>query len=135
MALNRDAGYVLRAKGAGMSGAVSGLISVILGSALGGMARYFISGFVARRIGETFPWGTLIINVSGAFLIGIFGALAKDNASLLALPDPWLFAVIGFLGCYTTVSSFSLQTLSLSRNGETGRAAGYVALSVGLCLS
>ena len=118
---------------------MSGLISVILGSALGGMARYFISGFVARRVGETFPWGTLIINVSGAFAIGIFGALAEHAASIFASPDtsldPWLFAVTGFLGCYTTVSSFSLQTLMLARNGEGGLAVGYVALSVGLCLA
>lgn len=113
---------------------ISGLLSVILGSALGGVARYFISGFVARRVGETFPWGTLFINVSGAFLIGVFGAMAEDNTSLLASPDPWLFAVTGFLGCYTTVSSFSLQTLALARDGEGGRAAGYVAISVGLCL-
>ena len=113
---------------------MSGLISVIRGSALGGVARYFISGFVARRVGETFPWGTLIINVSGAFLIGVFGALAENSASLLAIPDAWLFAVTGFLGCYTTVSSFSLQTLSLARNGEGGPAASYVVASVALCL-
>src|SRR6516225_965949 len=113
---------------------MSGFISVVLGSVLGGVARYFISGVVARRVGETFPWGTLLINVSGAFLIGILGDLAEDSASLLALPEPWLFAVTGFLGCYTTVSSFSLQTLSLARNGERGRAIGYVAISVGLCL-
>jgi fluoride exporter len=114
---------------------VSGLISVALGSMLGGMARYFISGLVARKVGETFPWGTLIINVSGAFLIGIFGALALDDASILAAPDPWLFAVTGFLGCYTTVSSFSLQSLSLARDGERGRAAFYVGISVVLCLT
>ena len=114
--------------------AMNGLISVILGSALGGIARYFISGFVARRVGETFPWGTLIINVSGAFLIGIFGGLAGDNTSLLAVSDAWLFAVTGFLGCYTTVSSFSLQTLSLARDGQMGSAGGYVVASVCLCL-
>ena len=113
---------------------MSGLISVALGSVLGAIARYFISGFVARRVGETFPWGTLFINVSGAFLIGAFGRLAENSASILASPDPWLFAVTGFLGCYTTVSSFSLQTLTLARNGERGRAIGYVAISVGLCL-
>jgi CrcB protein len=113
---------------------ISGLLSVALGSLFGGMARYFISGFVARRVGETFPWGTLIVNVSGAFLIGIFGALAQDDKSILATPDPWLFAVTGFLGCYTTVSSFSLQCLSLAREGQRGRAAGYVGLSVALCL-
>jgi fluoride exporter len=114
---------------------VSGLVSVVLGSMLGGMARYFISGFVARRVGETFPWGTLFINVSGAFLIGLFGALAQDDASVFASPDPWLFAVTGFLGCYTTVSSFSLQSLSLARGGQGRQAAGYVVVSVVLCLA
>lgn len=114
---------------------LSGLLSVVIGSALGGVARYFISGFVARRVGETFPWGTLFINVTGAFLIGVFGAMAENNTSLLASPDSWLFAVTGFLGCYTTVSSFSLQSLSLARDGEGGRAAGYVAISVALCLA
>jgi CrcB protein len=113
---------------------VTALISVVLGSALGGIARYFLSGAIARRVGETFPWGTLSINVSGAFLIGVFGALARDNASWFAAPNPWLFAVTGFLGCYTTVSSFSLQTLSLARDGEGGRAIGYVAISVALSI-
>jgi CrcB protein len=113
---------------------MTGLISVVLGSILGGLARYFLSGVIARRVGETFPWGTLFINVSGAFLIGIFGGLSENRASLLALPDPWLFAVTGFLGCYTTVSSFSLQTLALAREGESGRSFGYVVVSVILCL-
>jgi fluoride exporter len=113
---------------------MSGLISVVLGSILGGIARYFLSGVIARRIGETFPWGTLFINVSGAFLIGIFGGLAEDSASLMAAPNPWLFAVTGFLGCYTTVSSFSLQTLSLARDGEGARALLYVVISVALSL-
>ena len=114
---------------------MSGLISVALGSMLGAVARYFVSGFVARRVGETFPWGTLLINVSGAFVIGIFGALAENHASIFAAPDPWLFAVTGFLGAYTTVSSFSLQSLALARDGERSRAVGYVGFSVALCLA
>ncbi len=113
---------------------IGGFISVALGSVLGAVARYFVSGVVARRVGETFPYGTLLINVSGAFVIGIFGDLASDKASLFAETDPWLFAVTGFLGAYTTVSSFSLQTLSLARDGEAARAAYYVVLSVGLSL-
>ena len=113
---------------------MTGLISVVLGSALGGVARYFISGLVAKRMGETFPWGTLFINVSGAWVIGVLGALAENDGSMFASPDPWLFAVTGFLGCYTTVSSFSLQTLALARDGETWRASGYVVLSLGLSL-
>src|SRR5215475_1971932 len=56
---------------------MSGLISVAVGSVLGAVARYFVSGFVARRVGETFPWGTLIINVSGAFAIGVLGGLPR----------------------------------------------------------
>ena len=114
---------------------MSNLISVVLGSILGGVARYFLSGAIARRLGETFPWGTLVINVSGAFLIGIFGGLSENRTSLLALPDAWLFAVTGFLGCYTTVSSFSLQTLALARDGQTGRSFGYVVVSVIFCLA
>jgi CrcB protein len=102
---------------------------------LGGCARYFVSGAIARRLGETFPWGTMTINVTGAFLIGIFGALATHPGSVFATPNPWLFAVTGFLGCYTTVSSFSLQTLTLARNGEPTQALGNVVLSVGLCLA
>jgi CrcB protein len=113
---------------------LSGLISIVIGSVLGGTARYFISGVVARRMGETFPWGTMVINVSGAFLIGICGALATEQAYPFDSPDPWLFAVTGFLGCYTTVSSFSLQTLSLARDGETRRAIANVVFSVALCL-
>ncbi|MBI5260555.1 MAG: fluoride efflux transporter CrcB [Bradyrhizobium sp.] len=114
---------------------LSGLTSIVIGSVLGGCARYFVSGVIARRLGETFPWGTMTINVSGAFLIGIFGALAARDDALFATPNPWLFAVTGFLGCYTTVSSFSLQTLTLARSGETSRAIGNVVLSVSLCLA
>ena len=114
---------------------LSGLIAIVIGSVLGGCARYFVSGAIARRMGEAFPWGTLTINVTGAFLIGIFGALATHPGSLFAAPNPWLFAVTGFLGCYTTVSSFSLQTLTLARNGEQLHALGNIVASVGLCLA
>lgn len=114
---------------------LSGVIAIVVGSMLGGCARYFVSGAVARRLGETFPWGTMTINVTGAFLIGIFGALATHPGSAFAAPNPWLFAVTGFLGCYTTVSSFSLQTLTLARSGEPMPALGNVVASVGLCLA
>ena len=121
---------------------LKGLLFVALGSMLGGTARFFVSGFVARRIGETFPWGTLIVNVSGAFAIGVFGALASTGHGMFAAPGPWLFAVTGFLGCYTTVSSFSLQTLTLVRQGEALPALsnlmfslvfGLIAVTLGLC--
>lgn len=114
---------------------LSGVLSVAIGCALGGCTRYFVSGAVARRLGETFPWGTMTVNVTGAFVIGIFGALATHPGSVFAAPTPWLFAVTGFLGCYTTVSSFSLQTLTLANNGERRHALGNIALSLALGLA
>lgn len=107
---------------------------VVLGSAFGGTARYWLSGVVGRRAGETFPWGTMAVNVSGAFAIGIVAALAAGGG-WAASHHAWRLAVIGFLGSYTTVSSFSLQTLALARDGEWWQAAANIALSVVLCLS
>jgi fluoride exporter len=112
---------------------IDGVIWVSLGGVLGGIARFWLSGFVARRVGETFPWGTMVINVSGAFLIGVLAASAADQGVFAAV-RPWQFAVTGFLGCYTTVSSFSLQTLSLARDSEISLAAWNLVLSVSLCL-
>jgi CrcB protein len=109
------------------------LMWVALGSAFGGVARFFLSGFVGRRIGETFPWGTMVINVTGAFAIGVIAA-AADGTLLFDMPAAWALVVTGFLGSYTTVSSFSLQTLALARDGDLLRAGGNVALSVVLCL-
>lgn len=110
------------------------LALVAVGSALGGMARFFVSGLVAHAIGETFPWGTLVVNVTGAFSIGILACLA-ENDHLATWPQAWPLAVTGFLGSYTTVSSFSLQTLALARDGEWRRAATNVVLSLALCLA
>jgi fluoride exporter len=106
-------------------------VVVCVGSALGGAARFWLSGFVGRRVGETFPWGTMAVNVSGAGVIGVVAAAAAAGAVGTGL---WHFAAWGFLGSYTTVSSFSLQTLTLAREGEGGRAAVNVVLSLGLCL-
>lgn len=106
---------------------------VAAGSALGGLARFFVSGLVARAFGETFPWGTIVVNVTGAFAIGVLAAVARHQGWLL-LPPAWPIAVTGFLGSYTTVSSFSLQTLALVREGEWFRGAGNIVLSLALCL-
>jgi CrcB protein len=113
---------------------IDGMVWVALGSVFGGIARFWLSGFVARRVGETFPWGTMVINVSGAFVIGVLAASAADQG-VFAEVRPWQFAVTGFLGCYTTVSSFSLQTLALARDGEMARASGNLLLSLILCLA
>jgi fluoride exporter len=112
---------------------INGAMWVALGSVLGGTARFWLSGFVARRVGETFPWGTIVVNVSGAFLLGILAASAATGG-IFAGVKPWQFAAIGILGTYTTVSSFSLQTLALARDGEMMRAAGNMVISLALCL-
>jgi CrcB protein len=117
-----------------MPEALHGLIWVTVGSAFGGMARFFLSGVVGRRVGETFPWGTIAVNVTGSFAIGAIAAAAAAEPFLRA-PAFWQLAVVGFLGSYTTVSSFSLQTLALARDGDYRRAGGNVVLSVALCLA
>lgn len=112
---------------------INGVMWVAFGSIIGGTARFWLSGFVARRVGETFPWGTMVVNVSGAFLLGILAASAAGHG-IFATVTPWQFAAIGILGTYTTVSSFSLQTLALARDGEMMRAGGNMVLSLSLCL-
>ena len=116
-----------------MRGQMNDVVGVMLGCFAGGMARYFVSGFIARRIGETLPWGTLAVNVSGAFTIGLIAASASAHSAFADL-SLWRLSVVGFLGSYTTVSSFSLQTLMLLRDGEPWRAAGNAAVSLGSCL-
>ena len=111
------------------------VLAVALGGALGGAARFWVSEFVARRLMERFPWGTLVVNVTGAGLIGLAAALALGNdGSITAWPSTWALLVIGVLGSYTTVSSFSYQTLLLLQAGKAGRAGANIAASVILCL-
>ena len=106
------------------------------GGALGACARFWLSGFVSQRAGGGFPWGTLAVNVTGAFAIGVLSALMLTPAGVRdAALLPWLLLVAGGLGSYTTVSSFSLQTLALLRLGERGRAWGNLVASMGLCLA
>lgn len=110
------------------------VLAVAIGSALGGVARYGLSGVVARAFGETFPWGTLVVNVTGSFLIGVVATLTGPDGRVLVSPVARQFWLIGIFGGFTTFSAFSLQTLSLAQDGEWLRAGGNVALSVGLCL-
>jgi CrcB protein len=108
---------------------------VALGSALGGMARFWCSGFVAERFGGTFPWGTLMVNVVGSFIIGFFATLTGPDGRFLVAPDVRTFVMIGFCGGYTTFSSFSLQNLTLAQDGEWLQVGGNILLSVALCLA
>ncbi len=105
-----------------------------LGGALGSIARFWASGFVARYFGETFPFGTLIVNVTGSFIIGLFATLTDPDGRWLVGPTFRNFFMAGICGGYTTFSSFSLQTLSLAREGEWFYAGANAVLSLALCL-
>jgi CrcB protein len=107
---------------------------IALGGALGSMARYGCSSLVARMVGETFPWGTLIINVAGSLVIGFVATLTGPDGRVLVAPDARQFVMVGVCGGYTTFSSFSLQTLNLVRDGDMIGAGANVLASVFLCL-
>ena len=111
----------------------SNCLVVMLGGALGTLARYLVS-LAALPISGRLPWGTIVINITGSLLIGFFGTLTLAG-SRWAAPEPVrLFVMIGFCGGYTTFSSFSLQTLDLIRSGGLARAAFNIAVSVVLCI-
>jgi CrcB protein len=107
---------------------------IAVGSAIGGVSRFAISGLIAERIGEIFPWGTLAVNVSGSLVIGFFFTLTEPDGRLLVGTTARQFVMIGICGGYTTFSSFSLQTLNLARDGDWLRASANIVLSVVLCL-
>jgi fluoride exporter len=107
---------------------------VALGAAIGGMARYGFSGVIANWIGATFPWGTLVVNVTGCFVIGVIDMLTGPDGRLLVPPNARIFMMVGICGGYTTFSSFSLETLNLARNGEWLAAGGYIGASTCFCL-
>ena len=107
---------------------------VMLGSALGGGARYWLSGLAAHHIGETFPIGTLIVNVTGSFVIGFFATLTGPDGRIFVGTNARQFVMTGICGGYTTFSSFSLQTLNLARDGEMALAGANAVLSLLLCL-
>jgi fluoride exporter len=104
-----------------------------LGGALGTIARFWVNGVVSRYF-ETFPMGTLIINVTGSFAIGFFAALTAPEGRFLVSPNFRQFFMIGICGGYTTFSSFSLQTLNLAREGEWLYAGANAVLSFVLCM-
>lgn len=111
-----------------------GVVLVALGGALGGMGRLAVGHLVSRHVGAGFPWGTLVVNLSGALLAGwLAGMLLLTDGPLVEprLTGPgWELLGIGLLGGYTTVSSFSLQLLTLWQQGRSLAAAGYLALTL-----
>jgi len=107
---------------------------IAVGSALGGVARFWCSGVAARFMGETFPWGTIIVNVVGCFIIGFFATITGPGGRVFADTLTRQFVMIGILGGYTTFSSFSIQTLNLVQDGEWWLAGANIAVSVVACL-
>ncbi len=95
---------------------MTGLLLVALGSGLGGISRYWLGVWVTRWLGGAFPWGTLAVNLSGAMFLGVL------LAGISSQPATYNFLILGFCGSYTTVSSFSLQTLQLLQQGSWPRA-------------
>ncbi len=111
------------------------IVAIGCGGALGGVARFWLSSLINRRVGGSFPWGTLVVNTSGSLLIGGLAAGFLEMPSGHAATTLWLLLVIGVLGSYTTVSSFSLETLTLLRNGQAIQAGVNIIVSVVLCLA
>lgn len=108
------------------------ILLIAAGGALGAVARYGLSALVDARTGGRFPWGTLAVNFSGAALIGLLAGLWLTEGGTAG--SAWMFFVVGVLGSFTTVSSFSLQVLDLVRAGRPGAAAGLAGLSLAGCL-
>ncbi len=109
-------------------------IWIAIGSALGGVARFWCSGVTARLIGETFPWGTLLVNIVGSFVIGFFATLTGPDGRVFVGTTGRQFVMVGICGGYTTFSSISLQTLNLMNDGEWLLAGSNIVGSVVLCL-
>jgi CrcB protein len=103
-------------------------LAISVGAVLGANARYLIGGWISDRFGTSFPLGTLLINVTGSFVIGLFLVLIGER---LVVADWWRpLVAIGFLGSYTTFSTFSFETLALAQAGSWGLAALNVVGSV-----
>jgi CrcB protein len=105
---------------------------IAVGSAIGGVSRYLVGGLSQRLAGGMFPTGTLLINITGSFLLGFILRYGVETPTLT--PEVRAFLTVGFCGGYTTFSTFSYETVALAEDGEWTRAALYVALSVGLSL-
>jgi fluoride exporter len=108
------------------------VVAVALASGLGGLARYGLGGLLARRMPASFPWETFTINVTGAFVLGILFTVFTERIGVA----PWLRAatMIGFLGSYTTFSTWTLESYRLLEDGANGLALAnlFGSLAAGL---
>jgi len=110
---------------------MTAVLAVAAGGALGAVARYLASGWVQDLSGGFFPWGTFAVNALGSFFLGFAVVWLQ---STLASAEMRSLVTIGFLGSFTTFSTFSFETVAMLRDGEWWRAGGYAAGSVALCL-
>jgi CrcB protein len=107
---------------------------VAIGSALGGVLRFWLTHWAARALPHQLPLGTILVNVAGSFAIGYIAAAATTRPSAFGGPMGHQVLIAGVLGGFTTFSAFSLQTLLLAQEGRWGLAAMNVIASVALCL-
>ncbi len=117
------------------------ILLIALGGSLGAVARYWLATSTYNTLGENFPWGTITVNLTGSLLIGIFIGLSD----IADIPTEWrTFMTIGFLGSYTTFSTYTLETINLVRDGEIGLATmnvlyhnvgGFILVILGIYIS
>ena len=111
---------------------------IALGGALGSVLRFWIGSGIDTAVskgGQIFPWGTIVVNITGCFIIGLFATLTGAEGRWLVPSLARPFVMIGILGGYTTFSSFSLQTLNLWNDNQRWEAAANILISVVLCLA
>jgi CrcB protein len=106
--------------------------AVAVGAALGGVARYYLSSVVQHRVGAGFPWGTLLINVSGSLLLGF---IVRYASATMVSPELRLLLTVGFCGGYTTFSTYSFETATLLEDGQFARAGAYAFGSIVIALA
>jgi fluoride exporter len=107
--------------------------AVAVGAALGGLSRFYLGSFIQQRTGADFPAGTLIVNITGSFLVGVIMRMALQSD--LIGPETRTLLTTGFCGGYTTFSAFSYETVLMLEDGKYWRAAVYVGLSVGVAVA
>jgi CrcB protein len=119
---------------------ISTYLWIAVGGALGSMARFWLAAFVAELLGPQFPygpqlpWGTILINILGSFVIGFFATFTGPDGRMIASFNTRAFVMVGICGGFTTFSAFSLQTLDLMRDDHWGQATANILLSVIVCL-